>query len=142
MPLLPFRPILRLLLPVLFLASWFTGDAQIISTIAGNGRAVFSGDGGQATSASLNIPSSIVIDKNGNLLIADQENSVIRKVDLTTGIITTIAGNGGAYHSGDGMPALQAALYGPTGLAIDNTGNLYIAEEFGSTIRKIDAATG
>ena len=117
-------------------------QAQVIVTVAGTGAAGFSGDGGPATSAALNVPTSIVFDKSGNMLIADQQNAVIRKLNMTTGVISTIAGTGGQYHSGDGGPANMAALYGPTGLAIDNAGDIFIAEEYGSTIRKIDAGTG
>jgi gliding motility-associated-like protein len=117
-------------------------DAQVIVTVAGTGQVGFSGDGGPATAATLNVPTSIAFDKSGNLLIADQQNAVIRKLDLTTGIITTIAGNGGQYHFGDGGLAQNAGLYGPTGLTVDKTGNIFIAEEYGSTIRKIDATTG
>lgn len=114
----------------------------MIVTVAGTGVAGYSGDGGPATSARLNISSGIAFDKGGNLLIADQENNVIRKVDQATGIITTIAGTGGAYHSGDGGPATAAGLYGPTGLVVDVAGNILLVEEFGSTVRKIDAGTG
>jgi gliding motility-associated-like protein len=134
-------------LPVIFLLSLLLlgtlpTQAQVIVTVAGTGAAGFSGDGGAATSATLNVPTSIVFDKSGNMLIADQQNAVIRKLNVTTGVISTIAGTGSQYHSGDGGPANMAELYGPTGLAIDNTGNIFIAEEYGSTIRKIDANTG
>jgi gliding motility-associated-like protein len=134
-------------LPVIFLLSLLLlgtppTQAQVIVTVAGTGAAGFSGDGGPATSATMNIPTSIAFDKSGNMLIADQQNAVIRMLDMTTGIISTIAGTGSQYHSGDGGPANMAGLYGPTGLAIDNMGNIFIAEEYGSTIRKIDAGTG
>jgi len=114
--------------------------AQVIVTVAGTSAAGYSGDGGPATSATLNIPTGIAFDKSGNLLIADQENSVIRRLDISTGIITTIAGNG--PYPGDGLPATRAGLYGPTGLAIDKTGNIFVVEEYGAVVRKIDAATG
>jgi gliding motility-associated-like protein len=114
--------------------------AQVIITVAGKGTTGKSGDGGPATAAALNNPTGIALDKIGNLLIADQQNNLIRKVDVSTGIITTIAG-GGAYP-GDGKPATQAGLYGPTGVAVDQAGNIIIVEEYGAIIRRIDAGTG
>jgi sugar lactone lactonase YvrE len=114
----------------------------VISTVAGNGIFGFSGDGGLATSASLAQPTAIAVDKNGNLFITDQDNYRIRKIVLATGIITSVAGNGGFGFSADNIPALAASLWAPTGLAIDSTGDVYFAESFGHRIRKVSMATG
>jgi sugar lactone lactonase YvrE len=109
----------------------------IITTIAGNGTAGYSGDGGLATSAELDSPSGVAVDGAGNVYIVDAHNEHIRKVNAS-GIITTVAGNGAAGYSGDGGPATSAELWGPVGVAVDGAGNLYIAD-FGNTrIRKVD----
>lgn len=100
----------------------------IITTIAGNGTAAYSGDGGAATNASLNNPSGLAVDVIGNIFIADRNNNRIRKVD-TNGVITTVAGtNGAAGYSGDGGIAVTNRLSNPTGVAVDYDGNLFIAE--------------
>jgi sugar lactone lactonase YvrE len=109
----------------------------IIATVAGNGTNSYSGDGGAATNASLNKPYGVACDAFGNLYIADQANSRIRKVDIN-GIITTVAGNGTNGYSGDGGAATNASLYALTGLAFDAFGNLYIADQANSRIRKVD----
>jgi len=109
-----------------------------ISTIAGNGVEAFSGDGGPATSASLNRPSGVAVDAAGNIYIGDSRNSRIRKVDAG-GIITTVAGNGASGFSGDGGPANAASLAAPRGVMVDAAGNLYIADMDNSRIRKVDA---
>src|SRR5262249_21381165 len=82
----------------------------VITTIAGNGQTGFSGDGGPATSAKLNSPQAVKLDGKGNLFIADYNNNRIRKVVLSTGVITTIAGNGSFRFSGDGQNAVGAGL--------------------------------
>ena len=111
----------------------------IIDTIAGNGQGNYFGDGGKATAAGLDTPTGVVIDKNGNLFIADQTENRIRKVSAT-GIITTIAGNGTAGSAGDGGPAAAATFNSPMGLAIDSSGSLYIADTSNERIRKITPA--
>ncbi len=114
----------------------------IISILAGNGRADFSGDGSIATAASLKSPTRVAIDGAGNLYIADYENHRIRKVDAATGLITTVAGNGIGGFSGDGGTATAAELASPSGVAIDGVGNLYIADTNNHRIRKVDATSG
>jgi sugar lactone lactonase YvrE len=99
----------------------------IITSVAGTATPGFSGDGGPATAASLRNPSGIAIDGSGNLFISDHFNHRIRRVDGSTGIITTVAGNGTAAFSGDGGPATAASLNQPDGLAFDGSGNLFIA---------------
>src|SRR5207249_12052200 len=109
----------------------------VINTIAGNGTDGFSGDGDPATSASLNFPTDVTVDKAGNLFIADTNNNRIRRVDADTGIITTVAGNGMADFSGDGGPATSASLASPAGLAIDSAGSLIIASTLNNAIRVV-----
>jgi uncharacterized protein (TIGR03437 family) len=110
----------------------------IISTVVGNGKGGFGGDGGPAISASLNIPSDLAFDPAGNLYIADAGNNRVRKVD-TSGTITTVAGTGIDGFSGDGGPATQAELNFPWGLANAATGAVYIADRVNNRIRAIPA---
>jgi hypothetical protein len=114
----------------------------IITTVAGNGTLGYSGDGGPATSAELHYPGGVGIDSAGNLYIADQYSDRVRKVSATTGIITTVAGNGTQGYSGDGGPATSAELYYPGTIAIDSANNLYFSDQFNNRIRKVDAGTG
>ena len=108
----------------------------IITTVAGNGQWAYSGDGGPATGASVSV-NGVALDASGNLYIADDGNNRIRKVD-TNGIITTIAGNGVRGYEGDGGPATEAKLYRPLSVAVDASGNLYIADDGNNCIRKVD----
>ena len=110
--------------------------AGIITTFAGTGVAGYSGDGGLATDAKLYPTGQMSVDGAGNVYIADDYNSVIRKVN-TAGIISTFAGTGVSGHTGDAGPATAAELYKPGGLCIDPGGNMYIAEETNGQIRKI-----
>jgi trimeric autotransporter adhesin len=132
-----------------FIADW--GNKKIrkinsvtgkIYTFAGTGGGGYSGDGGPAVNATIDGPLDVYADTNGNVLISDQYNHRVRKVDAITGIITTIAGNGTAGYSGDGGPAVNAKLNQPTGLFVDKQNNIYIAEYGNGTIRKVDGATG
>jgi DNA-binding beta-propeller fold protein YncE len=113
----------------------------IITSLAGTGRPRFSGDGGPAIDAGLHEPVALAVGR-GSLYIADQSNNRVRKVDLATGTIMTVAGTGEAGYTGDGMPAVEAALAGPSGLALSDSGDLFIADTFNGRIRVIDAATG
>ena len=107
-----------------------------ISTYAGSGSFGFSGDGGPATAAQLNVPVGVALDPAGNLYIADQGNSRIRKV-TPGGTISTYAGTDTPGFSGDGGPATAAQLNVPVGVAVDPAGNLYIADSGSSRIRKV-----
>ena len=118
-----------------------TAGTGVITTVAGNGTVGYSGDGGPATSAAFHYPGGVGIDSAGNLYIADQYNDRIRKVSATTGIITTVAGNGTQGYSGDGGPATSAELYYPGTIAIDSANNVYFSDQFNNRIRKIDAKT-
>jgi uncharacterized protein (TIGR03437 family) len=112
---------------------------SMITTVAGNGTAGFSGDGGPATSAQLSYPVGIAVDSGGNLYIADNGNSRIRKV--SNGVITTVAGNGEFGFSGDGGPATEAGLPGPQGIAVDSAGHVYIADGNNNRIRLLTPGT-
>lgn len=135
------KAILSTIFLLLFL-SIPSGFAQIINTIAGSGATGFSGDGGQAILASINIPSAVSLDAQGNIFIADRDNHRIRKVDALTGTITTIAGTGVLGYSGDGGPAINAKIRSPLGIVVDASGNVYIADNGNSRVRKIDAVSG
>jgi sugar lactone lactonase YvrE len=110
----------------------------MIATVAGNGTEGFSGDGGAATRASLNFPTGVALDRAGNLFIIDQSNHRIRKVN-TSGVITTVAGNGNPGFSGDHAAATSASLNLPIGTAVDTAGTLYIADTSNHRIRKVSA---
>lgn len=110
----------------------------IISTVAGNGTGGYSGDGGPATAAQMNGITAVAVDNAGNIYISDRGNNVVRKVDAA-GIITTVAGTSIAGYSGDGGPATAAMLGNPAGIAVDGSGNLFIADEYNAIIRKVSA---
>ena len=141
-----------------------TVSTDIITTIAGTGADNFSGDRGAATSATLSQPYGVAVDSSGafdsipflwfmssyllfpsvvgNVYIADYFNRRVRKVKVSTGIITTIAGTGTAIYSGDGGDATSAGLVGPYGVAFDSSGNVYIADKDDCRIRKVTVSTG
>ena len=155
----------------------------VITTVAGNGVQGFGGDGAAATSAMLDSPLALALDAAGNLYIADSHNHRIRRMDISSGIITTlaaqidlpsalaldvlgdiyvadqrthlirridhasgvvtnVAGNGTQGYSGDGGPAILAAIDSPTGIALDAAGNLYLADTHNHRIRRVDASSG
>ncbi|MBN2282420.1 MAG: hypothetical protein JXO48_00860 [Deltaproteobacteria bacterium] len=113
--------------------------AGMITTVAGTGELGYSGDGGPATEAKLGFLGGIAVDMSGSLYIADWDNNCIRKID-TSGIITTVAGTGESGYSGDGGPATEARLNFPDGIAVDQSGNLYIADFYNSRVRKVDTS--
>ncbi len=114
--------------------------AGVITTFAGGGSSL--GDGGAAAAAQLNGPFDAAVDGSGNLYIADTNNHRVRKVDASTGNISTVAGTGTAGSSGDGGAAASAQLDNPRSVALDGSGNLYIADKDNDRIRKVDASTG
>jgi sugar lactone lactonase YvrE len=113
---------------------------HIISTVAGNGTASYGGDGGPATSAQINEPFGVCVDASGNIYIADTYNNRIRKVN-TSGIISTIAGNGTGAYNGDGIAATSAEIDYPTDVTLDHSGNLYISDYYNYRIRKVTIPT-
>ena len=111
----------------------------IITTVAGDGQAGSSGNGGAATAAELNHPQGVAVDSSGNIFIADTSNQVIRKV--SGGTITTVAGNGSIGLTGNGGLATSAELNTPTSVAVDANGDLFIADTNNNEIREVSAAT-
>jgi PKD repeat protein len=111
------------------------GSDGVIRTIAGTGDAGFSGDGGPATKAQLNLPTAVAVDTRGNVYVTDHDNQRVRRV--SSGTITTIAGTGTAGFSGDGGPASAAQLAGPDAVAVDADGDLYIADTDNNRVRKV-----
>jgi len=117
----------------------------LVTAVAGDGIAGYSGDGRLGAFAQLNEPAGVAVDAQGNLYIADSSNNVIRRVDAKTGIITTVAGNfaadkannGLGGFSGDGGPATSAQLNDPQGVALDGAGDLFIADTFNNAIREV-----
>jgi gliding motility-associated-like protein len=112
-----------------------------VSIVAGTGSAGFSGDGGLASNAQMNICASIYLDNSGNIFFSDQLNHRIRKISATSGIISTIAGTGIPGFAGDGERAVNAKLANPASIYADAAGNIYFYDSSNSRIRKIDATT-
>ncbi|MEW6736062.1 MAG: SMP-30/gluconolactonase/LRE family protein [Acidobacteriota bacterium] len=129
-------------------------STNTVTTIAGNCYDSFSGDGGPAINATFNTPLGIALDRDSNIFIVDSNNMRIRRIDAVTGIITTVAGDGFKQHlandgytilvgrfSGDGGPATKASLFFPSGIVVDNDGNLIIADTYNSAVRRVDRET-
>ena len=114
----------------------------VITTVAGSGVRGSAGDGGPATAAQLSDPGGVVVDGSGNVLVADTGNSRIRRVDATTGVISSVSGTGTPGYSGDGGPATLAALNKPAAVALDGAGNLFVADTGNAAVRRVDAKTG
>lgn len=114
----------------------------VVSRVAGTGTAAYSGDGGPALSATLNGPQRLAIDSQGNVYVADRYNSVIRRIDSGTLVITTVAGTGVAGLSGDGGPATQAMLREARGIALEGDTLLYIADSLNYRVRRLDLVSG
>jgi hypothetical protein len=129
-----------------------TMTAGDIYTIAGNGNSGYSGDGGPATSATFTFPEGVGVDRFGNVLIGDTENSRVRVVAehtgtfygvaMTTGDIYTVAGTGNCGYNGDGIPATTANVCGPGGVPVDSAGNLVIADGGNRRIRVVPDTSG
>ncbi len=122
-----------------------TASTGVINTIAGTGSNTYNGDNMAATSASLCGPISVILDSYGNLFIADRYNNRIRKVTISTGIISTVVGTGSASSSGDGSSATAASINAPIFCAFDSSYNLYISEfndnGTGNRVRKVVTVT-
>jgi uncharacterized protein (TIGR03437 family) len=123
-----------------------TGDRRIVkisngvyTTLAGNGYSGFSGDNGPGNQAAIYDPMGLAVDSSGNIYIADTFNCRVRKL-TPSGIITTIAGDGTLFFSGDGGPATKAALHFPHAVAVDSTGNVYVADTVNAVVRELQGA--
>src|SRR5262249_39620529 len=123
-------------------------SAGAIKVVAGTGKGGYTGDGTAAATARLSQPAGVAVDSQDNLYIADSSNNVIRRVDAATGVITPVAGDYAAGlaqndclggYGGDGGPATSALLNDPQGVALDDAGDLYIADTFNHAIRQVDA---
>jgi hypothetical protein len=116
-----------------------TRTQDYIYTVAGTGAYGYAGDGGPATSAALNLPEGVAVDNAGNLYIADSSNNRIREVTASTGIITTVAGNGTGGYAGDNGSAKSAELNNPYGVSVAfSTGNFYIADPGNNRLREVN----
>ena len=114
------------------------GATGVIITVAGTGEAGYGGDSGPGTEAQFREPNDCFLDGKGGLLIADIQDQRIRRLDFTTGVITTLAGNGAKERTGDGLPATEASILGARAICMDGAGNTYIAEREGNGIRIVD----
>ena len=114
----------------------------IITTAVGTGEKGYAGDGGPAERALLNGPFDVGFDPQGNLFFSDTFNHCIRRVDAHTGVISTCAGCGEAGYSGDGGPATRARFNEPYGIAVDKTGNIYVADRHNHCVRRVDGTSG
>lgn len=123
-------------------AAWLLSHGPLIYTYAGVDIDGFEGDGGLALNAELNSPFGVAADAAGNVYIADYNNRRVRKVDATTGLMTTIAGNGSAGTTGDGGAAIDARMYRTRAVAVDAVGNVYFADFDRHIVRKVDVSTG
>lgn len=134
--------------------NWFVADqgnnrlrrvahtTQMVTTVAGTGTAGFNGDSVVATVAQLNVPSGVAVNPAGHIFIADSFNHRVRRVDAVTGVITTVAGDGSAGSLGDGANATAAQLNFPLDVAVDESGNILIADSLNNRVRRVDAITG
>ncbi len=114
----------------------------VITTLAGTGFPGYGGDGAAASSALLGSPSGLAVDARGDVFVADTDNHRVRRIDATSGVITTVVGTGASGYSGDGEAATSTTLWSPLGVALDANGNLFVADTENQRLRRIDAATG
>jgi hypothetical protein len=119
-----------------------TASSGIITTVAGTGAFRYSVKGGQATTAMLNYPSAVALDTTGNIYIVDSANNRIREVAVSTGVISTVAGNGKMGYASDNVAATSTPLNFPKDVAVDASGNIFIADGGNGRIRKVTASTG
>lgn len=120
----------------------FDFKTKSLSTIAGNGRRGYSGDGGPALEASLNMPHELRFDNKGDIYVAERDNHVVRKIDMKSGVISTVAGTGVAGFSGDGGPGTKALLRQPHSILFDRDGLLLICDIGNHRIRRLNLQTG
>jgi DNA-binding beta-propeller fold protein YncE len=117
-------------------------QSWIITTAAGTGEKGYAGDGGPAARAQLNGPFDVGFDSAGNLYFSDTFNHCVRRVDARNNVIVTVAGCGEPGYSGDGGPAIHARFNEPYGIAVDKSGNVYVADRHNHCVRRVDAASG
>jgi DNA-binding beta-propeller fold protein YncE len=117
-------------------------DTGEVSLVAGDGTTGYGGDGGPAVSAQLAQPHELAFDSTGNLYVVERSNHTVRRIDLESGVITTVAGTGTRGYSGDGGPAAQAEFAEPHGIVFDRDDNLYICDISNHRIRRVDPGTG
>jgi DNA-binding beta-propeller fold protein YncE len=131
---------------LMILSAWLAlgaaDPAPVITTAVGTGEPGYSGDGGPASKARLNMPFDLAFDTAGNLYLSDTFNHCVRRVDAATGVIGTVAGSGTKGFSGDGGPATRARMNEPYGIVLDRSGNLFIADRLNRRVRRVDAASG
>ena len=118
------------------------GKGGTIATVAGTGAPGFNGDGQAGTATQLNFPLGLAIESSGGLLIADMFNHRVRRLDLQTSIVSTVAGNGEPGDLGDGSSALSAQLFNPEGIAVSKDGDIFVADHTNSRVRMVDAKSG
>lgn len=134
---------MRTVLPLLLLTVFVTAaSAGEVVTLAGNGTDSRTGDGGPATDATCGGPFGLVIGPDGGLYVCETTTNVIRRIDLKSGTISTVAGNGEEGYSGDGGPALKASLHEPYEIRFDAAGNMFLVEMMNHLVRRVDAKTG
>lgn len=117
-------------------------QAATITTVAGTGERGYSGDGGLATDAAMNMPHELCFDRAGNIYVVERDSHAVRKIDRDSGVISTVAGTGEAGFSGDGGPATQAQLQQPHSIAFDSNGDLLICDIRNHRIRRLNLDTG
>src|SRR6266480_5455497 len=126
------------LITALFIALVLAATTKHITTIAGTGTAGFSGDDGPGTAGQINNPYGLTIGPDGALYFCEVDNHRVRRLDLKTQVISTVAGNGRAEYSGDGGPALEASLNQPYEVRFDRSGNMYFVEMQKHIVRRVD----
>ena len=119
-----------------------TGNTQQIRTVVGTGDAGYSGDGGPAESATLREPFMCAFDRAGNMFFCEAKNHVVRRVDASTGRVTTVAGTGEVGYAGDGGPATAATMNEPYSLEVDDDCNIYVVDRLNAVVRKVDGSAG
>ncbi|MDP6821847.1 MAG: hypothetical protein QF554_00955 [Dehalococcoidia bacterium] len=115
---------------------------RVITTVVGTGESGYDGDGRLAIEAQLSAPVGVAIDSEGNLYVADSFSNRIRRVDATTGIISTVAGTGDTGGGGDGGLATEAQIYTPNDVVVDAEGHIFVAAFSDNRVRRVDAVTG
>src|SRR5947209_1723372 len=125
------------------LALWCgAAAAGVIDTVAGTGKKGYSGDNGPASAALLNQPFHCELDGRGHLFIAESDNHCVRKIDLKTGTITTVAGTGAKGYTGDGGPATKATFNEPYAVAVTPDSDLFLVDRLNAVVRRVDGKTG